>query len=567
MAVRPTLIGQLNGGTPNGSGVYSGSMTYDALGDGLSHTYSFFSVGIDDEQKVQYAPQPGPTPDVTFSDISYTAPLAVENLVVEKGIAERSFIQYLDVDFNQTVATSPRSLQAWRAGLTGSSPSSYVELLWYGEGLTASSSPKGSVNLFGTGTTAKVSLTGNDLSINFGANGITSLLTETGVSGTGRPTSTFGDGWYALGIDPTGNPSNGQVFWVPFFRLLGSATGDITVTGPYTAAGTDAYAVYHAEGQSGTLLNADVNGNGAVNTKDLTDTVAADNHAVGATAPRTLPAVPVIRRLRVGGAGSTPSRSRKRRCKPCCRRRSPPGKRRAWMRADVRELESVPVAGRQPGHEHPGPGGRRHDHDQPDRRGLQLVREREHRLESAFGLSGGGELLASPGSPAADDVDLLTVLEHELGHVIGLPDNDQAGDLMDITLGLGVRRSPTSCGPGGDRLAAPRCTAVPTLIDPQRPVSGATVDAALASIADNGDAPGLAASPGAAVITMGPVPGPGERARKKDRGSLLARPYPRHITGSRFPDKGRGMGQSTSANAASAVKARGDSGAGASFGE
>ena len=46
--------------------------------------------------------------------------------------------------------------------------------------------------------------------------------------------------------------------------------------------------------------------------------------------------------------------------------------------------------------------------------------------------------------PAADGVDLLTVLEHELGHVIGLSDNTQAGDLMDITLGLGVRRSPSA---------------------------------------------------------------------------------------------------------------------------
>ena len=55
----PTLIGQLNGGTPNGNGVYTGSMTYNALGDGQSHTYSFFSVGIDDQQKTQYAPAGG----------------------------------------------------------------------------------------------------------------------------------------------------------------------------------------------------------------------------------------------------------------------------------------------------------------------------------------------------------------------------------------------------------------------------------------------------------------------------------------------------------------------------
>src|SRR4029077_4564033 len=130
---------------------------------------------------------------------------------------------------------------------------------------------------------------GNDLSINFGPNGITSLLTENGVLGTGSPTSTFGDGWYALGIDPTGNPSNQQVFWLPFFRLLGNTNGDGTVTGPYTAAGTDAYNVYHAEGQSGLLLNADVNGDGAVNSRDLQETVAAKGHTVGATAPQNFP--------------------------------------------------------------------------------------------------------------------------------------------------------------------------------------------------------------------------------------------------------------------------------------
>ena len=74
--------------------------------------------------------------------------------MVEKDIAERSFIQYLDVDFNQTLSTST-ALQALASGLAGSSPSSYVELLWYGENLTASSAPKGSVNLFNTGTTAR----------------------------------------------------------------------------------------------------------------------------------------------------------------------------------------------------------------------------------------------------------------------------------------------------------------------------------------------------------------------------------------------------------------------------
>ncbi|MGO9920864.1 MAG: RHS repeat-associated core domain-containing protein, partial [Isosphaeraceae bacterium] len=186
----PVLIAQLTGGTANGNGVYSGSITYNALADGLSHTYSFYSVGVDDQQLKQYAPQGGPAAaDVAFT-ATYTAAFAVQNLVVEKNIAERSFIQYLDLNFNQTAATSP-ALQSLAAGLAGTSPNSFVELEWYGENLTASSGPQGSVNLFNKGTTASVSLTGNDLSINFGPSGITSLLTETGVKGTGSPTSSF----------------------------------------------------------------------------------------------------------------------------------------------------------------------------------------------------------------------------------------------------------------------------------------------------------------------------------------------------------------------------------------
>jgi hypothetical protein len=48
---------------------------------------------------------------------------------------------------------------------------------------------------------------------------------------------------------------------------------------------------------------------------------------------------------------------------------------------------------------------------------------------------------------APNNVDLLTVVEHELGHVMGLPDIDpqaHPGDLMDVTLPVGVRRSPSA---------------------------------------------------------------------------------------------------------------------------
>jgi len=65
--------------------------------------------------------------------------------------------------------------------------------------------------------------------------------------------------------------------------------------------------------------------------------------------------------------------------------------------------------------------------------------------DAAFPLAGSDGLHAVPGSNAATRMDLLTVVMHEYGHVLGLPDVDatlQPGDLMADTLPLGVRRNP-----------------------------------------------------------------------------------------------------------------------------
>ena len=207
-------------------------------------------------------------------------------------------------------------------------------------------------------------------------------------------------------------------------------------------------------------------------------------------------------------------------------RRLASGGPRCGRRATARERAGP---GRQPGHEHPGPGSRRRDHDQPDRRGQQLVRERGTGSSRAFGLAGpGGETVAGPGSPAAGEVDLLTVLEHELGHVIGLADNTQAGDLMDVTLGLGVRRALTA-----------------------RDV--ATVDAALASLtiatAGNGKAPDPVAiestqrSPPAEFPSSG---SPRPRSRNtKAAGRRSQSSLPQGLLFLLFPPKSRRLGQRT----------------------
>src|SRR5205823_4052799 len=57
----------------------------------------------------------------------------------------------------------------------------------------------------------------------------------------------------------------------------------------------------------------------------------------------------------------------------------------------------------------------------------------------------GTELHAAPGSPAADEMDLLTVVMHELGHVLGYDDlrnETNPHDLMAVSLAPGVRRLP-----------------------------------------------------------------------------------------------------------------------------
>lgn len=58
--------------------------------------------------------------------------------------------------------------------------------------------------------------------------------------------------------------------------------------------------------------------------------------------------------------------------------------------------------------------------------------------------AGNNESTANAGSDAAGKVDLLTALEHELGHLFGLPHSSSPGNIMNDELDLGVRRSVTA---------------------------------------------------------------------------------------------------------------------------
>jgi hypothetical protein len=72
-------------------------------------------------------------------------------------------------------------------------------------------------------------------------------------------------------------------------------------------------------------------------------------------------------------------------------------------------------------------------------------------------VTGTNEVQAAPGSPAYGHVDLLTVVTHELGHVLGFASVDPGTldhDWMTATLGTGLRRSSDAAG-GSDRPAGP----------------------------------------------------------------------------------------------------------------
>ncbi len=119
---------------------------------------------------------------------------------------------------------------------------------------------------------------------------------------------------------------------------------------------------------------------------------------------------------------------------------------------------------------------------------------------------GGHALRAAPGSAAAGRVDLLTVLGHEFGHVLGLADLNAAlvpHELMTEGLGAGVRglpawlTAPVGTPPGG--LAGQAAQ-----LAPPTPASGAAPPAAVMGALPQLPA-GNAASPSAAGPPEAPV--------------------------------------------------------------
>ena len=241
-----TQFATLPAGSPNGSGVYNATVTYQAAADGLSHTYRFYSKGIDGAGNTE-ADHVFPN-DVDVTQTFTTQPVQATQLIVQDGAAQRSFISTIDLEFNTGDTTGNTPL----ASLISQGRITLIQHQL--DGVSRTSDP--SIPL-----TGMLSVVDHAIEINFGQLGLG------GVSQAGLSLAKYwsemiqGDGYYELDVNPVSGPE--QVFH--FYRLLGDIDGRGVVDN------TDVNEITSALGQTG-LAAPDVNGNGLV---DVTDKALA----------------------------------------------------------------------------------------------------------------------------------------------------------------------------------------------------------------------------------------------------------------------------------------------------
>jgi hypothetical protein len=208
-----------------GGGNYSGKTPFQAILDGTSHTYRFYSRGRDDSGNVEAAPV---VADLTVTHSFAAAGLKATGIDVQNGANQRSFVRSLDVLFSSA------------SGLSDLLAAGRVKVERFGIDATSVNPGSGSL-VTGFGLTQA----DRSLRLDFGAAGLV-------------------NGFYRILIDQDGNNSyvNPGDASFEFFRLLGDANGDGKVDG------TDQSLVNSQSGRRGSNLDGDLDGNGVVNSLD-----------------------------------------------------------------------------------------------------------------------------------------------------------------------------------------------------------------------------------------------------------------------------------------------------------
>ncbi len=248
----------ISAGPPDGQGNSHATIPYQGLTDGNSHTYQFYSIGIDSVGNVQSAP---PTPNLVLTEtFAQPSSLGVTNLIVENGAVERSYIRYLDIAFNQSDSQSGSELTQIADSIR--MPSS--DILIYKYDLNGDASSKTAVSL----SNVDVAVIDHAIELDFGSNGL-----------GGSPNSTAADGYYELDI----KLPDGQTAVHHFYRLLGDVTGDGVVDQHDL---NEVAAEIGLSSQSGmSPLDASVTGDGTVSALDLLLATRSKGRKLGSGLP------------------------------------------------------------------------------------------------------------------------------------------------------------------------------------------------------------------------------------------------------------------------------------------
>ncbi len=260
----PVPIGPvIPAGVANAQGTYGATTTYvmPAAEYGIaSNAYKFSSVGIDaaGHEEPMHAMYDAMIPNVSYSEPA-AAKLALGSITVEDGAAERSFVRYIDLNFDDATTGVLQSIVDSVNGGSGE-----LTLTQYNLGDSAAIGPVSLKNM--------LHVIDDAIEIDFGTGGI-----------GGAAGSATADGYYALTFAPTTGQGNGSTHH--FDRILGDVTGDGVVdqndlNAVAAARGQSLGQIATAIGQpaSGlTALSMDVNGDGAVNTIDTSVATTAKN--------------------------------------------------------------------------------------------------------------------------------------------------------------------------------------------------------------------------------------------------------------------------------------------------
>ena len=237
------LVATVTASSPNAQGIYSGSASYQGRADGLAHTYRFFSIGRDSAGNIESAPTGNSDVFATYTFAA--SALKPTGIDVQLGAAQRSYIRYLDVLFSAEQGLSnllllnPFKIERFALNATDVTPGTGSSVAF--EGVT------------------KVA---DRLRVDFGINGI-----------TGSRTSNTGDGFYRVLVDGNGDGDylDAVDAFFEFHRILGDANGDAVVDQ------LDLNLINSQSGRTGSNLNGDIDGSGAVNALDFSRTNTQKN--------------------------------------------------------------------------------------------------------------------------------------------------------------------------------------------------------------------------------------------------------------------------------------------------